>query len=341
MTKKLTKALNGEKIFPPPIWLMRQAGRYLPEYREVRKTARDFLSLCYTPELSAEVTLQPIRRFGLDAAIIFSDILVIPDALGQAVTFAEGEGPLLSPIRGLDQIQCLDQDGVDERLTPVYQALQRVKADLSSDIALIGFAGAPWTVATYMVEGGGSKDFSKVKAWAFSAPEEFQRLIDILVDATAAHLISQIKAGADVIQIFDTWAGVLPESEFKRWCVEPVKEIVLRIRENHPKVPVIGFPRGIGIGYKMYERETGVSALSIDSSVPLKWAVEQLQPNCVVQGNLDPVMLIAGGNPMIEAARNIVSTLGEKGFIFNLGHGIIRTTPPDHVAVLVDAVRAS
>jgi uroporphyrinogen decarboxylase len=318
---------------------MRQAGRYLPEYMRVRKSAGDFLSLCYTPELSSEVTLQPVRRFGLDAAIIFSDILVIPDALGQCVTFAEGKGPLLSPIRGPNQVERLDQDGVDERLAPVYQAIQRVRRDLSPDIDLIGFAGAPWTVATYMVEGGVSRDFSSVKGWAFSAPNEFQRLIDILVDVTASHLISQVSAGADALQIFDTWAGALPEPEFIRWCIEPVKEIVSLVRNKHPEIPIIGFPRGVGVGYKIYGLETGVSALSIDSSVPLSWAAKELQPNCVVQGNLDPVMLMAGGSAMVEAARNVVSTLGEKGFVFNLGHGIIRTTPPDHVAALVDAVR--
>ncbi len=339
MTKKLTRALKGENIYPPPIWLMRQAGRYLPEYMRVRKSAGDFLSLCYTPELSSEVTLQPVRRFGLDAAIIFSDILVIPDALGQCVTFAEGKGPLLSPIRGPNQVERLDQDGVDERLAPVYQAIQRVRRDLSPDIDLIGFAGAPWTVATYMVEGGVSRDFSSVKGWAFSAPNEFQRLIDILVDVTASHLISQVSAGADALQIFDTWAGALPEPEFIRWCIEPVKEIVSLVRNKHPEIPIIGFPRGVGVGYKIYGLETGVSALSIDSSVPLSWAAKELQPNCVVQGNLDPVMLMAGGSAMVEAARNVVSTLGEKGFVFNLGHGIIRTTPPDHVAALVDAVR--
>jgi len=339
LTKKLTRALKGENIYPPPIWLMRQAGRYLPEYMRVRKSAGDFLSLCYTPELSSEVTLQPVRRFGLDAAIIFSDILVIPDALGQCVTFAEGKGPLLSPIRGPNQVERLDQDGVDERLAPVYQAIQRVRRDLSPDVDLIGFAGAPWTVATYMVEGGGSRDFSSVKGWAFSAPNEFQRLIDILVDVTASHLISQISAGADALQIFDTWAGALPEPEFIRWCIEPVKEIVSLVRDKHPEIPIIGFPRGVGVGYKIYGLETGVSALSIDSSVPLSWAAKELQPNCVVQGNLDPVMLMAGGSAMVEAARNVVSMLGEKGFVFNLGHGIIRTTPPDHVAALVDAVR--
>ena len=339
MTKKLTRALKGENIYPPPIWLMRQAGRYLPEYMRVRKSAGDFLSLCYTPELSSEVTLQPVRRFGLDAAIIFSDILVIPDALGQCVTFAEGKGPLLSPIRGPNQVERLDQDGVDERLAPVYQAIQRVRRDLSPDVDLIGFAGAPWTVATYMVEGGVSRDFSSVKGWAFSAPNEFQRLIDILVDVTASHLISQVSAGADALQIFDTWAGALPEPEFIRWCIEPVKEIVSLVRNKHPDIPIIGFPRGVGVGYKIYGLETGVSALSIDSSVPLSWAAKELQPNCVVQGNLDPVMLMAGGSAMVEAAKNVVSMLGEKGFVFNLGHGIIRTTPPDHVAALVDAVR--
>ena len=341
VTKKLTQALNGKRTSPPPIWLMRQAGRYLPEYMEIRKSAGDFLSLCYTPELAAEVTLQPVRRFGLDAAIIFSDILVIPDALGQNVRFAEGEGPLLEPVRTSEQIERLDRGGLEDRLGPVYQALERVRKELSPDVALIGFAGAPWTVATYMVEGGGSRDFSLVKGWAFSAPDEFQRLIDVLVEATSAHLISQIAAGAEALQIFDTWAGTLPEQAFIRWCVLPVKEIVSRVREKHPRVPIIGFPRGVGVAYKMYGRETGVNALSIDSSVPLVWAASDLQPICVVQGNLDPAMLLAGGKPMISAAKDIVATLGERGFVFNLGHGIIRTTPPDHVAALVEEVRAS
>ena len=319
---------------------MRQAGRYLPEYMEIRKNAGDFLSLCYAPDLAAEVTLQPIRRFGLDAAIIFSDILVIPDALGQGVRFEEGEGPVLDPVRTLSQVQQLSHKGLRERLSPVYEALARVANELPVEAALIGFAGAPWTVATYMVEGGSSRDFLIVKSWAFSDASGFRQLVDVLVDAIADHLISQIRAGAEVLQIFDTWAGVLPEREFIRWCVEPVREIVSRVHNSFPEVPIIGFPRGAGVGYKLYATETGVSAVSIDSSVPLEWAAQELQKVCAVQGNLDPIMLLAGGDSMIEATREIMSALGEKPFVFNLGHGIQRTTPPEHVSTLVDAVRS-
>ncbi len=337
--KPLVQVLRGETVSPPPIWLMRQAGRYLPEYMEIRKSAGDFLSLCYTPDLAAEVTLQPVRRFGLDAAIIFSDILVIPDALGQDVRFAEGEGPLLDPVRTLSQVQQLSHKDLGEHLSPVYEALTRVANELPDKAALIGFSGAPWTVATYMVEGGSSRDFSIVKGWAFSDAHGFKYLIDVLVDAISDHLISQIQAGAEVLQIFDTWAGVLPEPEFIRWCIEPVREIVSRVRNSFPEAPIIGFPRGAGVGYRRYATETGVSAVSIDSSVPLEWAAQELQEICAVQGNLDPIMLMVGGDPMIEATREIMSALSEKPFVFNLSHGIQRTTPPEHVSTLVDTVR--
>ena len=339
-SKPLVQALRGEPKFPPPIWLMRQAGRYLPEYMKVRNTAGDFLSLCYTPDLAAEVTLQPVRRFGLDAAIIFSDILVIPDALGQGVRFEEGEGPVLDPVRTPSRVRQLSHRGLKERLSPVYEALTRVTEALPTHSALIGFSGAPWTVATYMVEGGSSRDFSIVKGWAFSDSPGFQQLIDILIDATAEHLISQVQAGAEVLQIFDTWAGVLPEREFNRWCVEPVRKIVSRVRGSYPEVPIIGFPRGAGVGYKLYALETGVSAVSIDSSVPLEWAAQELQNICAVQGNLDPIKLLVGGDSMINSSREIVSALREKPFVFNLGHGIQRTTPPEHVSLLVDTVRS-
>ena len=339
-TKPLVQVLHGEPKFPPPIWLMRQAGRYLPEYMKIRKTAGDFLSLCYTPELAAEVTMQPVRRFGLDAAIIFSDILVIPDALGQGVRFEEGEGPVLDPVRTLSQVRQLSHKNLRERLGPVYEALTRVAEALPAEAALIGFAGAPWTVATYMVEGSSSRDFSNVKGWAFSDAQAFQHLIDVLVDATAEHLISQVQAGAEVLQLFDTWAGTLPEREFIRWCVEPVRKIVSRVHDSFPDVPIIGFPRGAGVGYKLYAMETGVNAISIDSSVPLAWAAQELQEICAVQGNLDPIKLLVGGDTMIDASREIVLTLREKPFVFNLGHGIQRTTPPEHVSSLVDMVRS-
>lgn len=339
--KQLLLVLGGETVSPPPIWLMRQAGRYLPEYMEVRRSAGDFLSLCYTPHLAAEVTLQPIRRFGLDSAIIFSDILVIPDALGQGVRFEEGEGPVLESLQSADQVKRLSSVGLTERLSPVYDAVERVAAALPDNVALIGFAGAPWTVATYMVEGGSSRDFTTVKGWALSDASEFQRLIDILVDAIAEHLISQVRAGAEALQIFDTWAGVLPERDFIKWCIKPVKEIISRVQEVYSDVPVIGFPRGVGVQYVLYAIETGVHAVSIDSSVPLKWAASELQQHCVVQGNLDPVTLMTGGDTMVSASREIVSVLGDKPFVFNLGHGILRMTPPEHVSALVEAVRSS
>ena len=339
-SKPLVQVLRGEPKFPPPIWLMRQAGRYLPEYMKVRKTAGDFLSLCYAPDLAAEVTMQPVRRFGLDAAIIFSDILVIPDALGQGVRFEEGEGPALDPVRTLSQVRQLSHKDLRHRLSPVYEALTRVAEALPAEAALIGFAGAPWTVATYMVEGGSSRDFSIVKGWAFSDVQGFKHLIDVLIDATAEHLISQVQAGAEVLQIFDTWAGVLPAREFIRWCINPVREIVSRVHNSFPEVPIIGFPRGVGVGYKLYAMETGVNAVSIDSSVPLEWAAQELQKVCTVQGNLDPVMLLVGGDAMVDASREIVSALRDKPFVFNLGHGIQRTTPPEHVSSLVEAVRS-
>ena len=339
-SKPLVRAIGGETVSPPPIWLMRQAGRYLPEYREVRKSAGDFLTLCRTPDIAAEVTLQPVRRFGLDAAIIFSDILVIPYALGQGVRFEEGEGPVLDAIRTTEQLGSLDNTRLHEHLSPAYVALERVSSALPNQVSLIGFAGAPWTVATYMVEGGSSRDFSAVKGWAFSDETRFQELVNILVDATSEHLIAQVDAGADVLQIFDTWAGVLPEAQFIRWCVEPVKEIVSRVRRRHPKTPIIGFPRGAGVGYGTYAKATGVDAVSIDSSVPLLWAASDLQSICAVQGNLDPVSLLVGGDAMVSASREIVSVLGKGPFVFNLGHGILRTTPPENVSALVAAVRS-
>ncbi len=338
--KPLVRAVGGETVRPPPVWLMRQAGRYLPEYREIRRAAGDFLTLCYTPDLAAEATLQPVRRFGLDAAIVFSDILVVPHALGQGVSFEDGRGPVLDAIRTSGQLEALDKARLGERLSPVYAAVKRVSSALSGAVSLIGFAGAPWTVASYMVEGGSSRDFAAVKGWAFSDEAGFGELIDLLVDATSEHLVAQIDAGADVVQIFDTWAGVLPEAHFVRWCVEPVREIVSRIRDRRPGTLVIGFPRGAGVGYGTYVKATGVDAVGIDSSVPLLWAARDLQSVCAVQGNLDPVSLLVGGNAMIAASRDIVSVLGGGPLVFNLGHGVLKTTPPENVSALVAAVRS-
>ena len=339
MSKPLIEALKGEVFDVPPIWLMRQAGRYLPEYRELRSKARDFLHFCYTPDMAIEATLQPIRRFGLDAAIIFSDILVIPDAMGQPVAFKEGKGPVLEALADPSAVGKLSVNAVVERLVPVYEALAGVKAGLPQDVALIGFCGAPWTLATYMVEGGSSKDFARIKSWAYGDREGFQKLIDMLVEATSAHLVAQVEAGAEALQIFDSWAGVLPDKAFWDWSIKPIKTIVERVKATCPGVPIIGFPNRAGVLYEPFARETGVDAISIDASVPCDWAARALQRNVTVQGNLDPVMLITGGKPMEEAARAICAKLNEGAFVFNLGHGVLPSTPPDHVAALVDCVR--
>jgi uroporphyrinogen decarboxylase len=339
-TKPLLRALAGERLERPPVWLMRQAGRYLPEYRAIREETRDFLELCLSPELATEVTLQPVRRFPLDAAILFSDILVLPYALGQDVAFREGEGPVLEPVRSAADVAKLRLDHVDERLAPVCETVRSVRARLPDETALIGFAGAPWTVATYMVEGGTSRDFGSVKGWAFRQPDEFERLIELLVKATANFLVRQAEAGAEALQIFDTWAGALPESGVRRWVMDPVRSIVERIKAAHPKVPVIGFPRGIGVLYADYAPETGVDAVSLDSSVPVGWAAETLQPLCPVQGNLDPHVLAAGGVALRAEAERILDALGHGPFVFNLGHGVLPETPPDHVAELVRMVRS-
>ena len=324
---------------PPPFWLMRQAGRYLPEYRRIRGRARDFLDLCYTPELAAEVTLQPVKRFAVSGAILFSDILVIPDALGVEVSFREGHGPRLAPVRGAEDVAALQLDGLHERLAPVYEAAGRVAEALPPEVALIGFAGSPWTVATYMVEGRSSVDHAATKLWAFRDPEGFQRLIDVLVEATAAYLIEQVKHGAEALQLFDSWAGALPPAAFERWSMAPTRAIVERLRAVYPDVPVIGFPRGAGLMLTSYAEATGVNAVGIDSGVPASWAARELQPRWTVQGNLDPLYLLAGGEAMTEQVSAILNALGNGPFVFNLGHGVLPNTPPDHVALLAETVR--
>lgn len=337
--KPLLRALRGEELSPPPIWLMRQAGRYLPEYRELRQQAANFLELCFTPALAAEATLQPIRRYAFDAAILFSDILVVAHALGQDVNFKEGEGPVLSPIRSAGELQQLSLDAVAERLAPVSATVERVAALLPPDVALIGFAGAPWTVASYMVEGGSSRDFAAVKSWAFADPAGFTELIDLLVEATVIYLTGQIRAGAEVIQLFDSWAGVLPEAAFRRWVIEPTRRIVTALKEQFPPVPVIGFPRGAGLMYRAYFTETGVAALGLDTTVPPAIARKTLQSLGPVQGNLDPCLLVAGGEAMAQGVQAILEAFGAGPFVFNLGHGILPGTPPEHVAALVELVR--
>ncbi|MGK9233013.1 uroporphyrinogen decarboxylase [Inquilinus limosus] len=337
--KPFLRTLAGETLARPPVWLMRQAGRYLPEYRAARARAGSFLDLCYNPELAAEVTLQPIRRYGFDAAILFSDILVVPHALGQALDYVEGEGPKLEPVTEAAAVGRLSADRLHEVLGPVYETVGRVAAALPPETALIGFAGSPWTVATYMVEGGGSKEYAAVKRLAYGEPETFARLIDLLVEATSAYLLRQIEAGAEAVQLFDSWAGVLPEGEFERWVVAPTRRIVEAVRAGAPGVPVIGFPRGAGLLTERYLAGTGVDAVGLDTTVPPGWAARALQPKAAVQGNLDPVFLLTGGAPMLRAADAIVDALGRGPFVFNLGHGVLQKTPPEHVAALVRHLR--
>ena len=331
--------LNGGTQAPPPLWLMRQAGRYLPEYREVRKTVPSFLDLCLTPKLAAEVTLQPLRRFPFDASIVFSDILIIPFALGQSVAFVEGEGPKLDPIRDAAALARLDPSTAPRKLSPVYETVDRVVAGLPNHVPLIGFCGAPWTVATYMVEGAGSKDQARARGLAYSDPELFQALIDTIVETSVTYLLGQVDAGCRALQIFDSWSGSLPENAFAKWCIAPTREIVSRVKAEMPDISIIGFPRGSGPSAVRYAAETGIDAIGCDTSLPVGWIRDALQPLVPVQGNLDPVLLVAGGPALDARVRDIVATLGEKPFIFNLGHGILPETPIEHVEQLVRLVK--
>ncbi|TAN46562.1 MAG: uroporphyrinogen decarboxylase [Rhodospirillales bacterium] len=335
----MVRALKGERTRPVPFWLMRQAGRYLPEYREIRAKSKGFLDFCFTPGLTVEATLQPLRRYHMDAAILFSDILVVPHALGQKVGFLEGEGPKLEALQSGADIARLSIEQFHERLEPSYETLRQLVFAIPETTALIGFAGAPWTVATYMIEGGSSREFLKAKSWAYKSPGDLQRLIDLLTEVTGEYLLMQIAAGAEVIQLFDSWAGVLPEEEFRRWSVNPMRKIVEKLRSRCPGVPIIGFPKGAGALYEMYVKETGVDAVSLDSSVPLSWAARTLQPHAALQGNLDNVLLLAGGEAMERETRRIIQMLGDGAFVFNLGHGILQNTPPEHVARLAEIIR--
>ncbi len=326
-------ALQGKVPARVPFWLMRQAGRYLPEYRAVRQQAGGFLAMCYTPELATEVTLQPLRRFDMDAAIIFSDILVVPHALGQDLTFAEGEGPRLPAIRDAAGLAQLSAARVEEHLQPVFQALRLTRAQLPADKALIGFIGAPWTVACYMIDGRGG-DFAQARAMATNNPDLFQQVIDLVTDASITYLLGQIAAGATAVQIFDSWAGSAGADGFARWIVAPVKKIVAAVHAAYPDFPVIGFPRGCAAQAMMYVRETGVQAIGIDQHASLADVAVAVSPDVCLQGNLDPEILLAGGDKMVHAARDILDVCRQRPFIFNLGHGIIKETPPEHVAEL-------
>ena len=319
---------------------MRQAGRYLPEYRALRAKAGSFLDLCYDPALAAEATLQPLHRFPLDGLILFSDILVVAEALGVKLWFEEGEGPRLDPVREGGPLPKFDAEHQRRHLAPVYEAMERVVAAAPAGATVLGFAGAPWTLATYMVGGGRSRDFAATKGWAYRDPESFGRLIETARQAVSDHLIAQLDAGADAVQVFDSWAGALPESELAHWCIEPLKTIVADVKAAHPAAPIVGYPRGVGVAYEPFAAETGVDAISIDSTVPPSWAADRLQPHCTVQGNLDPVALLAGGDALRQAAGRILESLGHGPFVFNLGEGVLPQTPPEHVAQLCDLVRA-
>jgi len=339
--KTLLRVFTSENIIPPPIWLMRQAGRHLEEYRILRTNAENFLSFCYTPDLAVEATLQPIRRYGLDGAILFSDILVVPDGLGQEVSFVDGEGPKLTPIETVKDIQGLSKTRLHETLLPVYETISRLTEELPKNTTLIGFAGAPWTVATYMIEGGTNKNFLKTRAWAYKAPEEFQLLIDLLIDATSSYLNFQVDHGVEVLQIFDTWAGVLPPRQFEKWVMEPFKRIVAAVKKKHRQIPIIGFPRGASHQYSKFASKTGVDAVSIDSTIPVNWAAKNIEPHCVIQGNLDNVALLAGGEQLEEEVAKILQCFSHRPFIFNLGHGILPDTPVTNVEHLISLVRST
>ena len=339
MTKKLLKVLGGEAVWPPPVWLMRQAGRYLPEYRALRERTKDFLDLCFDPAKAAEVTLQPVRRFGMDAAILFSDILVVPWGLGQQVRFLEGEGPELPPITDDAGLAVLDAERFLERVAPVFETVARVKAELDDNTALIGFAGSPWTVACYMVEGRGSRDWAGVRELAYRNPAWFDRLITLVTKATIQYLSAQITAGAETVMLFDSWAGVLPPGLFRKYAIAPMVKIVERINQLHPRVPIIGFPRGASASAEEYEELTGVNAVGMDTAADLRLVRELLPPNVAVQGNLDPVLLLAGGDAMAREVRAICDVMSGRPHIFNLGHGILKQTDPANVAELVRLVR--
>jgi len=338
MGKKLLRVLAGNHENVPPIWLMRQAGRYLPEYRSVREKAGGFVDLCLNPELAAEVTLQPVRRFGFDAAILFSDILVVPLALGRKVEFLAGEGPKLDPLDAAGMARL--RETLDEKIVaPVYDTVRRVKALLGTDTALIGFCGAPWTVATYMVAGGATPDQAPARLFAYRDPVNFARLIDRLVDASIEYLVEQLRAGADVVQIFDTWAGVLGADQFERWCIAPTQKIVEGVRAQVPMAKIIGFPRGAGAMALPYVEMTGVSAIGIDWTFERSIARGALQSRVPVQGNVDPLALLAGGSALDREVDDVMQQLGGGRLIFNLGHGILPETPIAHVERMLKRVR--
>ncbi len=335
----LLRVLNGERIDPPPIWIMRQAGRYLPEYRELRTRAKSFLDFCYSPALATEAVMQPLRRFPLDAAILFSDILVVPDALGQKVWFEEGEGPRLRPLLAETDWRLGDPAKAIQRLAPVYEAVERIKGGLAPEIAMIGFAGGPWTVATYMLQGrGGDKD--EARRAIYQRLADVEALLTLLIETTAQHLAAQVKAGADCLQIFESWAEGLPPFVFQRVVVEPTRKLVERLRALGVTAPIIGFPRGAGFNIAAYANETGVSALGADTQTPAGRAHEIAPEGMALQGNLDPQTLVVGGEALDQAARDVLIAFKRMPHIFNLGHGITPEASPENVARLVQLVKS-
>lgn len=335
---KIAQLLDGKRFETPPIWLMRQAGRYLPEYRAIRKNVASFLDLCFDPELASKVTLQPITRFDFDAAILFADILVVPFALGRTVAFVEGEGPRLEPIDKIG-IAALKTNACHAKFDPIYETVSRVRTQLDASKTLIGFCGAPWTVATYMVAGRGTPAQAPARMMAAESPGQFQILIDQLTAISADYLIGQFRAGADVVQIFDSWAGVLGEAEFERWCIKPTAEIIRKVRLAVPEARIIGFPKGAGLLLERYISETGIDAIGIDWTVPLDFARKQSSAPVAIQGNLDPLLLLTGGESLDRAIDHILKSLADTRFIFNLGHGILPETPIAHVERLIARVR--
>lgn len=336
--KALLAVLRGERRDPPPMWMMRQAGRYLPEYRKLRQEKGSFLNLVYDPEAAAEITLQPLERFrGLDAAILFSDILIVPFALGQNLTFVTGEGPQLMPT--LIETPIGELTPYPARLDPIYETVRKVKHRIGAQKTLIGFAGSPWTVATYMVAGHGSRDQGETRRLAYSDPGRFGEIVARIEEVTIDYLCGQIEAGAEVVQLFDSWAGSLSPAQFYQWVIGPTARIAAAVRERHPDVPVIGFPKGAGGKLGGYARETGVSAIGLDETVDPAWAARELPEGLPVQGNLDPLALLAGGEALADAARRILDAFADRPHIFNLGHGILQDTPVEHVEQLIAVVK--
>jgi uroporphyrinogen decarboxylase len=337
--RPILTVLSGRTCVRPPIWMMRQAGRYLPEYRALREKAGSFLDLCFDPELAAEVTLQPVRRFGFDAAILFSDILVVPHALGQQVSFAVGEGPRLAPTIGPDGLDKIAGEIDLRMLASVFETIRIVQSKLPNEVTLLGFCGAPWTVATYMVAGCGTPDQAPARLFAYRDPDAFARLIDVLTRASIDYLAAQFQAGVDAVQLFDTWAGVLGPDEFERWCIEPAKRIVAGLRQRVPGAKIIGFPRGAGTSLKTYVEGVDVDAVGLDWMIDRNFARNEIQRHRPVQGNLDPLALLAGGAALDREVDAILESFADRPFIFNLGHGILPETPISHVERLIARVR--